>query len=183
MTSLPVSLVYSSATLTRLSCSGPLQTATTTVQTPANLAAYFADYIQRVTEDDLGGEKLFRTGYRFYTTLDPVQQAAALEAVNFVISFAVITVLFAMTFKLLPAVTIAWRDVWPGSIAAALLIALGGLVIGLYFKLGGVHSAFEAAGAFAVLMVAIYYFAQIFLFCAILTRVYAHRYGSMRGST
>ena len=50
-------------------------------RSPANLAAYFADYIQRVTEDDLGGEKLFRTGYRFYTTLDPVQQAAAEEAV------------------------------------------------------------------------------------------------------
>lgn len=50
-------------------------------RSPANMAAYFADYIQRVTEDDLGGEKLFRTGYRFYTTLDPVQQAAAEEAV------------------------------------------------------------------------------------------------------
>jgi penicillin-binding protein 1B len=48
---------------------------------PANLAAYFADYIQRVAEDDLGGEKIYRTGYRFYTTLDPVQQAAAEEAV------------------------------------------------------------------------------------------------------
>ncbi|MFA6148468.1 MAG: PBP1A family penicillin-binding protein [bacterium] len=51
-------------------------------RSPANLAAYFADYIQRVTEDDLGGEKLFRTGYRFYTTLDPVQQAAAEDAVS-----------------------------------------------------------------------------------------------------
>ncbi len=50
-------------------------------RSPANMGAYFADYIQRVTEDDLGGEKLFRTGYRFYTTLDPVQQAAAEEAV------------------------------------------------------------------------------------------------------
>ena len=48
---------------------------------PANLAAYFADYIQRVSEDALGGEKLYRSGYRFYTTLDPVQQAAAEEAV------------------------------------------------------------------------------------------------------
>src|SRR5512134_2665534 len=48
---------------------------------PAGTAAYFADYIQRVSEDALGGGKLFRTGYRFYTTLDPVQQAAAEEAV------------------------------------------------------------------------------------------------------
>ena len=53
---------------------------------PANLAAYFADYIQRVAEDDLGGEKLYRTGYRFYTTLDPVQQAAAEEAVASVLA-------------------------------------------------------------------------------------------------
>jgi membrane protein len=45
--------------------------------------------------------------------------------------------------------------------------------IGLYLKFGGIHSAFEAAGAFAVLMIAIYYFAQIFLFGAVTTRVYA----------
>jgi penicillin-binding protein 1B len=49
---------------------------------PARMAAYFVDYIQRVTEDDLGGEKLYRTGYRFYTTLDPVQQEAAEAAVS-----------------------------------------------------------------------------------------------------
>jgi membrane protein len=61
-------------------------------------------------------------------------------------------------------------------------MALGGLVIGLYFKLGGISSAFEAAGAFAVLMISIYYFAQIFLFGAVITRVYAQRYGSKRES-
>jgi membrane protein len=86
----------------------------------------------------------------------------------------------AFIYKVLPDVKIAWRDVWFGSIITALLMALGGLVIGLYFKLGGVHSAFEAAGAFAVVIIAIYYFAQIFLFGAIITRVYAQRYGSMR---
>jgi membrane protein len=53
-------------------------------------------------------------------------------------------------------------------------------VIGLYFRFGGIHSAFQAAGAFAVLMIAIYYFAQIFLFGAIITRVYAQKYGSKR---
>jgi penicillin-binding protein 1B len=63
----------------RRSSRGPVRTQAR--RSPANMAAYFADYIQRVTEDDLGGEKLFRTGYRFYTTLDPVQQAAAEEAV------------------------------------------------------------------------------------------------------
>ncbi|MGE5284529.1 MAG: PBP1A family penicillin-binding protein [Actinomycetota bacterium] len=64
----------------RRACRAPLRTRTR--RAPANMAAYFADYIQRVTEDDLGGEKLFRTGYRFYTTLDPLQQAAAEEAVS-----------------------------------------------------------------------------------------------------
>jgi len=49
---------------------------------PVQAAAYFADYIQRTTEDDLGGEKLYRTGYRFYTTLDPVHQQAAEDAVS-----------------------------------------------------------------------------------------------------
>ena len=69
----------------------------------------------------------------------------------------------AFIYKVLPDVKIAWRDVWLGSLAATLLMALGGLVIGLYFRYGGVHSSFEAAGAFAVLMISIYYFAQIFL--------------------
>ena len=64
----------------RLASRSPLRTRVR--RAPANMAAYFSDYIQRVTEDDLGGEKLFRTGYRFYTTLDPVQQAAAEEAVT-----------------------------------------------------------------------------------------------------
>jgi membrane protein len=83
---------------------------------------------------------------------------------------------------MLPDVKLTWRDVWPGSITSTLLMAIGGLVIGLYFRFGGIGSAFEAAGAFAVLMIAVYYFAQIFLFGALITRVYAQRYGSMRGT-
>ena len=86
----------------------------------------------------------------------------------------------AFTYKVLPDVKIAWRDVWLGSLAATLLMALGGLVIGLYFRYGGVHSSFEAAGAFAVLMISIYYLAQIFLVGAIITRIYAQKRGSKR---
>ena len=88
----------------------------------------------------------------------------------------------AFIYKVLPDVKISWRDVWPGSFIATILFAIGGVVIGLYFKIAGVGSAFEAAGAFAVLMIAIYYFAQIFLIGALITRVYAQRYGSMRES-
>ena len=89
----------------------------------------------------------------------------------------------AFIYKVLPDVKLRWRDVWPGSIISALLLIIGGVVIGLYLKIAGVGSAFEAAGAFAVLMISIYYFAQIFLVGAIITRVYARRYGSMRVSS
>jgi len=104
--------------------------------------------------------------------LIPVLNVAAL--------LGIITLANAFTYKVLPDIKIAWRDVWPGSAAAALLMALGGLLIGLFFRFGGVHSAFQAAGTFAVLMIAIYYFAQIFLFGAVMTRVYTQRYGSLR---
>ena len=86
--------------------------------------------------------------YQIWVSEKPNQWAAALAYFG-MYSF----------YKVLPDVKLAWRDVWPGSVTAALLKALGGLVIGLYFRLGGIRSAFEAAGAFAVLMIAIYYFA------------------------
>ena len=103
-----------------------------------------------------------------------------LSYLNVLALLGIIVLANAFVYKVLPDVKLAWRDVWPGSVAATFLMALGGLVIGLYFRLGGISSAFEAAGAFAVLMIAIYYFAQIFLFGAIMTRVYAQRYGSQR---
>ena len=88
----------------------------------------------------------------------------------------------AFVYKVLPDVKITWRDVWLGAIVATLLMAVGGLVMGLYFKLGGIGSAFQAAGSVAVILIAIYFFAQIFLFGAIITRTYAQRYGSQRES-
>ncbi len=88
----------------------------------------------------------------------------------------------AFMYKVLPDVKLSWRDVWLGSVIATLLFVIGGVVIGLYFKIAGVGSAFEAAGAFAVVLIAIYYFAQIFLMGALITRVYARRYGSLRES-
>ena len=103
-----------------------------------------------------------------------------ISILNILALIAVVMLANAFVYKVLPDVKLAWRDVWFGSIVATLLMALGGLLIGLYFKLGGIRSAFEAAGTFAVLLIAIYYFAQIFLFGAIITRVYAHRYGSKR---
>jgi membrane protein len=102
------------------------------------------------------------------------------SVLNILALLAVVVLANAFVYKVLPDVKLTWRDVWFGSLVTTVLMALGGLVIGLYFKVGGIGSAFEAAGAFAVLMIAIYYFAQIFLFGAIVTRVYAQRYGSKR---
>jgi membrane protein len=103
-----------------------------------------------------------------------------ISVLNIIALLAVVVLANAFVYKVLPDVKLAWRDVWLGSIVATLLMALGGLVMGLYFRLGGIGSAFQAAGAFAVILIAIYIFAQIFLFGAIFTRVYAQRYGSKR---
>jgi membrane protein len=98
--------------------------------------------------------------------------AATLEALNFVMSFAVITVLFAMTFKLLPDVTIAWRDVWLGAAVTSLLFTVGKLLIGLYLGRSTVASAYGAAGSLVVIVVWVYYSAQILLFGAEFTKVW-----------
>jgi membrane protein len=113
---------------------------------------------------------------------DYTGNSSLITALNLLALLGVIVLANAFIYKVLPDVKIAWRDVWPGSLAATLLMALGGLVFGLYFKLGGIQSSFEAAGAFAVLMISIYYFAQIFLVGAIVTRVYSRKYGSMNQS-
>ena len=87
---------------------------------------------------------------------------------------------FAIMYKLLPDIRIAWRDVWLGAAVAALLVTLGGWLIIFFIKNTSYASALEAAGSFVVLLTGFYYFAQIFLLGAIFTRVYAHRFGSMR---
>ncbi len=109
-----------------------------------------------------------------------IGRSTLISLLNVLALLGIIILINAFIYKVLPDVKLTWRDVLPGSIAVTFLMALGGLVISLYFKLGGISSAFDAAGAFAVLMIAIYYFAQIFLFGAIITRVYAQRYGSQR---
>jgi membrane protein len=101
-----------------------------------------------------------------------------LEAANFVVSFGVVTVLFALTFKLLPDVEIAWRDVWLGAAVTALLFTVGKLVIGLYLGKSGVASAFGAAGSLVVILVWVYYSAQILYFGAEFTKVWTRRRGS-----
>jgi membrane protein len=105
-----------------------------------------------------------------------------LQAVNFVVGFAVVTGLFAMIYKLLPRSAIGWRDVWVGSIVTSMLFSIGRLLIGLYLGKSGVASGFGAAGSLVIVLVWVYYSAQIFLLGAEFTKAYAYRHGS-RAST
>ena len=106
---------------------------------------------------------------------------ALLHLINFAISFGVTTVLFAMIYKIMPRVNIAWRDVWLGAAVTALLFSIGKFLIGLYIGKTSVASGFGAAGSFAVLLVWVYYSTQVFLMGAEFTWVYANTYGSRRG--
>src|SRR5205085_11041111 len=97
------------------------------------------------------------------------------------LSFALTTVLFALIYKFIPRAHVGWRDVWIGAAVTAALFAVGKLLIGLYLGKSSVASAFGAAVSLVVLIVWVYYSAQIFLFGAEFTWVYAHDYGSRRG--
>jgi membrane protein len=103
-----------------------------------------------------------------------------LQAINVLVSFAVITVLFALIYKVLPSIRIAWDDVWLGAAVTSLLFSLGKFAIGLYIGKSALSSAFGAAGAFVVLIVWVYYSAQIFFLGTEFTYIYATRYGSLR---
>jgi membrane protein len=97
------------------------------------------------------------------------------ESINAVVSIALTTSLFALLYKYLPDVEIAWRDVGVGAFATAILFALGKQLIGLYLGNSTLASAYGAAGSFAVMLVWIYYSAQVILFGAEFTHVYAQR--------
>ncbi len=100
------------------------------------------------------------------------------ELLNLPFSFALVTVTFAMIYKIIPRVRIGWRDVWIGAAVTALLFAIGKSLIGLYLGRSTFASGFGAAGALVVLLVWMYYSAQIFLLGAEFTWVYAHTHGS-----
>jgi membrane protein len=96
------------------------------------------------------------------------------------LSFVLVTVVFAMIYKTMPRATIAWRDVWVGAAVTSLLFIAGKSLIGLYIGRSGVTSVFGAAASLIVVLLWVYYSAQIFLFGAEFTWVYSHRYGSRR---
>ncbi|HEX3035366.1 MAG TPA: YihY/virulence factor BrkB family protein [Thermodesulfobacteriota bacterium] len=102
-----------------------------------------------------------------------------LQVLNFVISFAAITLLFAVIYRVLPDTNIAWGDVWIGAAVTSLLFTIGKTLIGFYLGHVSAGSAYGAAGSLVVLLIWIYYSAQIFFFGAEFTQVYARKYGSL----
>lgn len=104
--------------------------------------------------------------------------ATLLQAINFAISFAVIALLFAAIFRVLPDARIRWRDVWVGATATALLFVIGKTLIGIYLGRSDPGQAFGAAGSLALLLVWIYYSSMIVLFGAEFTQTWADRRGS-----
>ena len=103
-----------------------------------------------------------------------------LSAVNAVVSFALIAVLFAAIYKILPDKKLEWRDVMFGAIATSLLFAIGKSIIGWYLGSSAVASTYGAAGALMLVLLWIYYSSQIFLLGAEFTKVYANRHGSQK---
>jgi membrane protein len=107
---------------------------------------------------------------------------ALAHLLDVVVNLGLLTLVFALIYKMIPRVEVAWHDVWVGAAVTALLFTIGKVAIGLYLGKSDVTSSFGSAGSFAVLMIWVYYAAQIFLLGAEFTRVYAERFGSRRSA-
>lgn len=104
--------------------------------------------------------------------------AAFWHALDFLVSLCLFALLFALILKVLPDVTIAWRDAWIGASMTALLFDLGKFLLGFYLGRSTVASAYGAAGSLVVVLLWVYYSVQILLFGAAFTRVWAEKYGT-----
>lgn len=112
--------------------------------------------------------------------LPPAVSGWTLPLIQIGTSLVVFALLFAMIYKVLPDVTLAWRDVWVGGLITAALFVVGQFLIALYLGRSGMESTYGAAGAVILLLVWFYYSGQIFFFGAEFTKVFARRYGSHR---
>jgi membrane protein len=99
------------------------------------------------------------------------------EFANGLISFLVFTALFATIFRLLPDVKIRYRDVWPGAVFSTILFMIGKVLLAWYIGRSSTYSMYGAAGSFAIILLWVYYSAQILYLGAEFTRAYAKRYG------
>ncbi|MDH6067960.1 YihY/virulence factor BrkB family protein [Chrysosporum ovalisporum APH033B] len=107
------------------------------------------------------------------TGIDSIWQMA-----NFILSFIINTVIFALIFKVLPDVKITWSDVFIGAVITSFLFAIGKFLLGEYIGRSTLGSAYGAAGSLVVIIAWVYYAAQILFFGAAFTQVYARRYGT-----
>lgn len=108
---------------------------------------------------------------------------AVAHVANLIAGFGLLTVVFAAIFKIMPRARIEWRDVWVGAVVTSALFAVGKFLIGLYLGKSDIGSSFGAFGSIVIVMVWVYYSAQIFLLGAKFTWVYAHESGSRRSAT
>ena len=91
---------------------------------------------------------------------------------------AIVAFSIAVLYKILPDTKISYGDVWLGALVTAVLFGIGRWGLGFYLTHSNISNAFQAAGALAIVLIAIYYCAQLFLFGAIFSKVYTKRYGS-----
>jgi len=100
--------------------------------------------------------------------------------INAIGGFLLVAAMFAFIYKVMPRVRVQWQDVWIGALFTALLFSLGKSLIGLYIGRSGVVSGFGAAGSLVVVLLWVYYSAQILLIGAEFTWVYANAFGSRK---
>jgi membrane protein len=113
----------------------------------------------------------------FFTGFLPAPETI-LHGIDFLISTAIISVLFAAMYRFLPNTKIEWRDVWIGAAVTSFLFNIGKIALGLYIGKSAIASSYGAAGSILVLLLWVYYSGLIFYFGAEFTQVYADRYGS-----
>lgn len=101
-----------------------------------------------------------------------------IELLSFAAGFGITMVLIALIYKALPDVALQWRDVWVGAAVTALLFSVGRYFVGVYLNTAGPASIYGAAGSFVLILIWVYYSAQIILFGAEFTQVYTRKYGS-----
>ena len=114
---------------------------------------------------------------RFFASFLPIAESV-LQLATFIVSFVVVTALFAAIYKLLPAVSLEWSDVIIGASVTSLLFAVGKQLVGLYLGKASFGSVYGAAGSLVVLLLWVYYSAQLFFLGAEFTKVYHRTFGS-----
>jgi membrane protein len=113
---------------------------------------------------------------KWFSGLLPLPETV-LHLLNFALSFLVVAGLFALIFKMLPDAKVAWRDVWIGAVLTAILFTIGKYALGVYLGKSNVASGYGAAGSLVLILLWVYYSAQILLYGAEFTQVYANRLG------